>query len=158
MTQETMAAATQRVNQLGLPATFEYPGFIAVRFEGFAYHFGDSGEKFAADVYDCRQNPDIMEDPIDAAETVIDSTCEDPDLIAGAILGTVRQTHLRAAARDAELAFWESVRKSYPDAKTGDLEPLQAYHFSAQCRTAIELWLQVNLPKAATAGERAAQE
>lgn len=54
---------------------------------------------------------------------------------------------------EAEGAFWESVTRSVPEARTGDLGPDVAAHFTVECREAVKAWLMANVRPVPTSGK-----
>jgi hypothetical protein len=140
MTLETMQAATERLKQNGVPATLEYPGFIAIEHDGYIYHFGDAAEKIAADVYKAAE-PELL---LDSVETPVASDCDDAALVASAIIASLRSGKLLRTAEAAEAAFWNTVREAYPEIPTGDLEAMLAFKFTSMCRGVIEDWIRWN--------------
>lgn len=54
------------------------------------------------------------------------------------------QQKITAAVDDAMEAFWASVANSFPEAKTGDLDPGVDTHFSAAADKAVKAWVNSN--------------
>lgn len=50
------------------------------------------------------------------------------------------------AAEGARLAFWAVIAKSFPEAKTGDLEPPTVLTFDLVTRAITREWVQNNVP------------
>lgn len=53
-------------------------------------------------------------------------------------------SRLNKALQDAEDAFWASIAASYPEVKTGDLDPAMSVWFSNAAHVAGELWVETN--------------
>lgn len=51
------------------------------------------------------------------------------------------------AANEAEAAFWKAVAKLFPEATTGDFDPLAYMRFDIACQNAIAHWVDSNVPK-----------
>ena len=51
----------------------------------------------------------------------------------------------RAVLDAATDAFWESVVRHHPDAKTGDLSPLTTLRFEVAAEQAIREWVNANV-------------
>jgi len=50
----------------------------------------------------------------------------------------------------AGTAFWETVVKNYPEAKTGDLSPIQVHDLEMAMTKALTEWLDNNIPASQT--------
>tara|TARA_B100000214_G_scaffold298982_1_gene229080 strand:- start:1865 stop:2074 length:210 start_codon:yes stop_codon:yes gene_type:complete len=61
---------------------------------------------------------------------------------------TVDYDRLLVVAEKAELAFWEVVGKNYPEATYGCFPFDAQFEFSMALETAIEIWVDANVPPA----------
>lgn len=52
----------------------------------------------------------------------------------------------KAAALQAEQAFWAEVARLYPEARDGDFPPASAVQFSEACVRAVAEWCEINGP------------
>lgn len=50
------------------------------------------------------------------------------------------------AVEEASEAFWAVIAKSFPEAKTGDLDPLADLAFSMNTREIVGQWVVANVP------------
>lgn len=60
-----------------------------------------------------------------------------------------RRVDLRAerfdlAVERATLAFWESIASSYPEIKTGDVDPLMSHQWDSVAERQVRSWLELN--------------
>ena len=53
-------------------------------------------------------------------------------------------TAIKEAATQGQLAFWEAIRKEFPEIKTGDFAPDAVYDFDLACSMAIVRWIGAN--------------
>lgn len=51
---------------------------------------------------------------------------------------------LENAVQEAKMAFWASVAKSFPEAETGDLDPIVSSRFDEACSDAVFNWVWFN--------------
>ena len=58
-----------------------------------------------------------------------------------------RCERLAKATEDAQLAFWEEFAKHYPEAVSGDFEPLHTIWFDNACGMATAHWVDNNVPE-----------
>ena len=56
-----------------------------------------------------------------------------------------RQPDVQAVADNAEQAFWAAVAESFPEAKSGDLDPMTAVRFSKAAKDAVREWVAWNV-------------
>jgi hypothetical protein len=50
-------------------------------------------------------------------------------------------------AEAAQEAFWAEVAKNFPEAVTGDFDPMALHHFDERCKNAVKLWVMWNVPE-----------
>lgn len=55
------------------------------------------------------------------------------------------EKRMKKAIQEAEQAFWLSVAQSYPEAKSGDLDP-GMFILENKMKEAVEAWVDVNIP------------
>ena len=53
---------------------------------------------------------------------------------------------LDSALRNAQEAFWEVIADEFPEIKSGDFSPGDAFEFDQAIRNAVEAWYDGNLP------------
>lgn len=65
------------------------------------------------------------------------------------------ESKIRDAAEDAEMSFWVTVAKQFPQITTGDLTPAAAMQFSSHCQNIVALWVEMNYeePHTITSGD-----
>lgn len=51
------------------------------------------------------------------------------------------------ASNEAQAAFWKVVAKNFPEATTGDFDPLSYNRFAVTCDNAVTHWVDCNFPK-----------
>jgi hypothetical protein len=56
------------------------------------------------------------------------------------------QQRIEQAMEKAQEAFWAEVVKVFPEAKSGDFDPVAAHDFDLYCRAAIKHWVDWNAP------------
>jgi len=49
---------------------------------------------------------------------------------------------------DAIEIFWATIAQSYPEAKTGDVDPDGVQYFAEAASRSVNRWLAINIPKA----------
>lgn len=60
---------------------------------------------------------------------------------------------IRDAAMAARWAFWSVITVRFPEAKTGDFDPLSSDQFDLLTENAVKHWVESNVPGAAEGGE-----
>lgn len=58
----------------------------------------------------------------------------------------ITEDRIEAASGEAIAAFWDVVAKRFPEAKTGDVDPLSLFEWDGFVESAIYGWLSANLP------------
>lgn len=61
------------------------------------------------------------------------------------------EQEVKAAAEAAMDRFWEEVAARFPDAKSGDFDPMALAHFENVCEAAIRAWVRWNVTEDMTA-------
>ena len=71
-----------------------------------------------------------------------------PILVEGSEIGFELDLKTRAqqAIEEAEIDFWSTVARFYPEIDTGDFPPCDASRFLAACADAVETWIDHNSP------------
>jgi hypothetical protein len=54
--------------------------------------------------------------------------------------------YLNSTVCKAEDAFWQVIASAYPEAKSGDLDPLVEHHLVETMVAAAKRWVQLNVP------------
>jgi len=62
--------------------------------------------------------------------------------------GGIAHGTVETVADNAEQAFWAEVAKSFPEAKSGDLDPMAVTRFSKAAQEAVRAWVEWNVPGA----------
>ena len=57
------------------------------------------------------------------------------------------QEKIKAVAEEASLAFWDVVSNSFPEIKTGDMEPLVVAQWTLRTQIVIQEWINNNWPE-----------
>ena len=57
------------------------------------------------------------------------------------------EERIKAAAVDAELAFWATVAAAFPEATTGDFDPPELARLGDEFKGAVESWVMFNIPE-----------
>ena len=57
------------------------------------------------------------------------------------------QEKIKAVAEEASLAFWDVVANSFPEIKTGDMEPLVVAQWTLRTQIVIQEWINNNWPE-----------
>jgi hypothetical protein len=55
------------------------------------------------------------------------------------------EERIKAAAVDAELAFWASVAAAFPEATDGSFDPPELAHLNDEFKGAVESWVMFNI-------------
>ncbi len=56
------------------------------------------------------------------------------------------QLRVAEAVEKAREAFWASIAASYPEIKTGDMDPLEDWEIETAMETAVKRWVHNNKP------------
>ena len=108
--------------------------------------FGTANETIDADVTDeNNQRHSVL-------ETHVRSDAKSATAIAVGIVDAMnawtkteeKDERLETAVTDAENAFWSEIAKSYPEAASGDLEPLIVHQLRETMRAAVKRWVELN--------------
>jgi hypothetical protein len=62
--------------------------------------------------------------------------------------GPSLEERIVAATENAEEAFWAVVAGSFPEAETGDLDPLEVMRLEEHLTRAVREWVEANVPGA----------
>ena len=54
---------------------------------------------------------------------------------------------VRKAIERADDAFWAVIAKSFPEAKSGDFDPMATKKWDDACEEAVNQWLHLNVQK-----------
>lgn len=57
------------------------------------------------------------------------------------------EEEIEEATERAMEDFWASVAESFPDAKSGDFDPMAELHFHTMCRAAVRAWVMWNVDR-----------
>lgn len=58
-----------------------------------------------------------------------------------------RAERLAKATEEAQYAFWEEFVKHYPEAESGDFDPIHTVWFDHACEVATAHWVDNNVPE-----------
>lgn len=59
--------------------------------------------------------------------------------------GHADERRLREAVQDGIDAFWAKIAAAYPEATSGDMDPMVVFTFDQQCEAIVKLWIEYNV-------------
>ena len=147
---ETMHATVDLLIANGITASLEYPGFISVELwdgekcDGYCVNIGDANGDLAGDVVDDHQTF-LFGYPLAA-------TAETPEGIASVIaaaIPTMRSIVSRAHTfiDDMDDEFGMRLSRTFPEANTGDIDPLASHRHNEATRKLVFDWIAANVVK-----------
>jgi hypothetical protein len=146
MTDRTLRAITQALVGLGLDATFEYPGYIAVPVcPGYEGHFGDSNGYLASQL----MTTDAEHSYLMGSEEL--PSGREPAETAAAIAATVQKMAKLVETVDGIIAglnddLGKRLVATFPQATTGDEGMFESRKFAAAARLLVFNWIDNNVP------------
>jgi hypothetical protein len=54
---------------------------------------------------------------------------------------------IKAVAHEASLAFWDVVKNSFPEVKTGDMDPIRVTQWQLRTEIVVQEWINNNWPE-----------